>query len=151
MYKILYLLLCLCLCAPSHADGVRLLKQEKGKITFSLKEETLSVYPLTENSIRVIKQREITHHTPELIYTPVSSYPRYELEKNDSCYAISLEKLRMEVTVSDGKLRFFSADGKAITHETACSLKASSVQQERSIKAREIGFEKMKRNALYVS
>ena len=71
MYKILYLLLCLCLCAPSHADGVRLLKQEKGKITFSLKEETLSVYPLTENSIRVIKQGEITHHTPELIYTPV--------------------------------------------------------------------------------
>ena len=64
--------------------AVRLLKQEKGKITFSLKEETLSVYPLTENSIRVIKQREITHHTPELIYTPVSSYPRYELEKSIS-------------------------------------------------------------------
>lgn len=140
MHKIFYLLSCLCLCAPSYADGVRLLKQEKGKITFSLKKETLSIYPLAENAVRVIKQREFTHHTPELIYTPVSSYPRYELGKNDSCYVISLEKLRMEVTVSDGKLRFFSADGKAITHETACSLKASSVQQEKTYVAQQSFF-----------
>ncbi len=50
MHKIFYLLSCLCLCAPSYADGVRLLKQEKGKITFSLKKETLSILLLSDKN-----------------------------------------------------------------------------------------------------
>lgn len=132
MYKIFYLLIALLFGAPSYGEGVRLLRQEPGKITFSSQGATLSICPLSDNAVRILKQKEITHPLPELIYTAAKNCPHYVLEVKGGNYLIQLKQLRIEVSSNDGTLRFFSADGQPLTHETTYSLKASAIQNEKT-------------------
>lgn len=109
----------------------KLEQKEADKIIFCSEDMKLSIFPLSHNSVRVVRSKGIAHELPELIYLQVKA-PKYTLTEESGGYVLSLDNLKVKVSSSDGHLGFFSSEGKEILGEKENQIQLSSVQGEKT-------------------
>ncbi|HOO85695.1 MAG TPA: glycoside hydrolase family 31 protein, partial [Prolixibacteraceae bacterium] len=107
---------------------------EKGPngLTLKLKEGTLGLYPLSDNTVRVqFFEGEKTSH-PEFVLINEYVTPKFDVFETGSTVRLSLKELVVEVDKKTGDLMFIDSLGKVILKEKAGSrlLKPDSLMGE---------------------
>ena len=98
-------------------------KQAADKIDITLSDGTLSIYPLSENSVRVRFSTGPEVEVPELIFTTNVPTPGFKVSDAPSKLEVNVKNMLVTVDKQTGKLSFADPSGKIFLNETAGSRK----------------------------
>jgi alpha-D-xyloside xylohydrolase len=115
--KYIYLLIISLFPIICHGQAVKSFKQLSDRINITLTEGTLSIRPLTENTVRINFYEENEGTLPELILT--SSVPTPEIKVSDSPtkLEIKLKSILVNLDKQTGQLSFADYSGKIFLSE----------------------------------
>ena len=94
-------------------------KQAADRVDITLSEGTLSIYPLTENTVRIRFCKEVEVKVPELIFTSNVPTPHFNVIDSPSKLEISGKNIIAELNKQTGKLSFADNSGKVFLSEKA--------------------------------
>jgi len=101
-------------------------KQLSDKINITLPEGTLSICPLTENTVRVRFYKTTEVLLPELIFSSSVPTPRFQVTDSPSKLEIKVKNIVVIVDKQTGKLSFADHSGKIFLNEKEGSRKLVS-------------------------
>ena len=117
--KLISFLLILLFPAIYWGQDVKSFKQVKNGIDVSLSEGTLSIYPLTDNAVRIKFYKGIEVKVPELIFTSNNRTPRFHVSDSPSKIEVKGKNITTEIDKQTGKLSFADNSGKMFLSEKA--------------------------------
>jgi alpha-D-xyloside xylohydrolase len=109
---ILFPLLC-------QSQVVKNFKQTSDRVNITLSEGTLSIYPLTENTVRIKFYKETEEKIPELILTSSIPAPKFKVSDLQSKLEIKVKNMMVIVDKQTGSLVFADPSGKVFLSEIA--------------------------------
>jgi len=105
--------------ALCHGQAVKGMKQIKDGIEVPLSEGTLSIYPLTDNAVRIKFHKGIEEKVPELILTSNVRPPRFHISDLPAALKVKGKKITVELNKQTGALSFADNSGKIFLTEKA--------------------------------
>ncbi len=102
-----------------HGQAVKSFKQSPDRIDVTLSEGTLSIYPVTENGVRIRFFKGNGVQVPELIFTSGVPTPHFNVYDSPSKIKISVKTIIAELDKQTGKLSFADNSGKIFLREKA--------------------------------
>jgi alpha-D-xyloside xylohydrolase len=118
MKQIISLLIILWLFSTSLIAGeIKKWSKTDTAVTFSLPKGTLTIYPLTNNTVRVRFSKEGTHMSQSIILSEKVKTPTFTVKESKSEILIELKKLTVVVDRNTSVLKFKDAFGKIILSE----------------------------------
>jgi Alpha-glucosidases, family 31 of glycosyl hydrolases len=121
--KLKIVLLSFLLPAFCFAQAVKSFRQDKKGVIVTLNEGTLTLCPLTENSVRVKFYKGAEDNLQELVFTSNVSTPAFKVQESATSLQLKVSKINVAVDKQSGKLSFFDATGKPLVNESAGSRK----------------------------
>jgi alpha-D-xyloside xylohydrolase len=117
---------------PSSGQVVKGFKQVADRVNVTLSEGTLSICPLTENTVRIKFYKETETHLPELIFALKAKTPRFQVSDSPSKLEIKSKNIVVILDKQTGKLSFADHSGNVFLNEEKGSRKlvADSVKGE---------------------
>jgi len=106
-----------------HGQVVKSFRQFTDRIDVTLSEGTLSIYPITENTVRIRYNIGEEVKVPELIFTSGVQTPRFNVSDSPSKLRISAKIIIAELDKQTGTLSFADNSGKIFLSEKAESRK----------------------------
>ena len=100
-------------------QDVRSFKQIKDRVDVILSEGTLSIYPLTDNAVRIKYYKGVEVKVPELIFTSSILTPRFHVFDSPTKLEIKGKNIIVELNKQTGKLSFADNSGKIFLSEKA--------------------------------
>jgi alpha-D-xyloside xylohydrolase len=94
-------------------------KQASDRVDVTLTEGTLSIYPITENAVRIRFYKGAEVKVPELIFTSSVPTPHFNVIDSPSKLEISVKNIIAELDKQTGKLSFADNSGKIFLSEKA--------------------------------
>ena len=94
-------------------------KQTGDRVDVTLSEGTLSIYPITENAVRIRFCKGVEVKVPELIFTSSVPTPHFNVIDSPSKLEISGKSIIAELDKQTGKLSFADNSGKIFLSEKA--------------------------------
>jgi alpha-D-xyloside xylohydrolase len=94
-------------------------KHASDRVDVTLSEGTLSIYPITENGVRIRFWKGTEAKVPELIFTSSVPTPHFNVYDSPSKLEISLKTIIAELDKQTGKLSFADNSGKIFLEEKA--------------------------------
>jgi alpha-D-xyloside xylohydrolase len=118
MRRIFFLILIL---FPVICQGqvVKEIKQMTDRVVVTLEEGTISISPLTKNTVRIKFYKDPEVKVPELIFTSGAPTPRFNVNDSPSKLQIKMAKISVALDKSTGKLSFADNSGKIFLSEKA--------------------------------
>ncbi|MGA2406391.1 MAG: TIM-barrel domain-containing protein [Bacteroidales bacterium] len=106
---------------PALCQGqvVKSFKQARDRVDVTLSEGTLSIYPITENAVRIRFCKGVEVKVPELIFTSSVPTPHFNVIDSPSKLEISGKSIIAELDKQTGKLSFADNSGKIFLTEKA--------------------------------
>src|SRR3989304_3487939 len=104
--KIKYLLIACLFPLICQGQNVKGFIQRTDKIDVNLSDGLLSIYPLTENAVRIKFYKNDEMQVPELIFTSNIPLPRFQVFDSLSKLELKGEKIIVVVDKQTGKLSF---------------------------------------------
>jgi alpha-D-xyloside xylohydrolase len=98
---------------------VKSFKQAGDRVDVTLSEGTLSIYPITENAVRVRFCKGVEVKVPELIFTSSIPTPHFNVSDSPSKLEISGKNITAELDKQTGKLSFADNSGRIFLSEKA--------------------------------
>ncbi len=117
--KLISFLLILLFPVIYQGQDMRSFKQLKNRIDVTLSEGTLSIYPLTDNSVRIKFYKNVEAEIPELIFTSNHSTPKFRVADSPSKIELKVKKIVIVVDKQTGNLSFESNSGEIFLSEKA--------------------------------
>jgi alpha-D-xyloside xylohydrolase len=102
---------------------VKGLKQMTDRVDITLSDGTLTIYPLTNNAVRIRFYKDIDVKMPEFIFTSIIQTPAFEISDLPSKIEIVLKNILVELDKQTGKLSFADNTGKVFLSEKENSRK----------------------------
>jgi alpha-D-xyloside xylohydrolase len=133
MKKYLLTLVIILIPALMPTQEVKSVNKFHDRVTVTMQNGTLQIYPLTSNAVRVKYFEKETTSAPELILTSVPKTPAYSLKDMGNAIELTLPELTVTVDRQSGSLTFKDGHGKIILSEKQGSriLTAGTVQNEK--------------------
>ena len=100
-------------------QDVKSFKQLNDRIDVTLSEGMLSIYPLTENAIRIKYLIDTEVPVPELIFTSSVPTPKFQVFDTDSKLELKGKNIVVELNKQTGKLSFSDIRGNIFLSEKA--------------------------------
>jgi alpha-D-xyloside xylohydrolase len=121
---------------------VQSFKQSADKIDVHLTDGTLSIYPITDNAVRIRFYKGAEMEVPELVFTSKVVTPKFNVSDSPSKLTVTVKNIVVFVDKHTGKLSYTDASGKMFLSEKAGSRKLTpgSVNEEPCF-ATELSFE----------
>jgi alpha-D-xyloside xylohydrolase len=94
-------------------------KQASDRVDVTLSEGTLSIYPITENAVRIRFYKGAEVKVPELIFTLTVPTPRFNVSDSPSKLEISGKNITAKLDKQTGTLSFADNSGKIFLSEKA--------------------------------
>jgi len=106
---------------PALCQGqvVKGFKQVTDRVDVTISEGTLSIYPITENAVRIRFSKGAKVQIPELIFTSNVPAPRFSVSDSPSKLEIAAKNIIAELDKQTGKLSFANNSGKIFLREKA--------------------------------
>jgi alpha-D-xyloside xylohydrolase len=92
-------------------------KIKKDCVVFSINKDTLAVYPLADNAVRIQFYNKADSGLPEFVFTKANPVPWFKVEESGKGILIKLKKLFVEINRETGSLTYFDTCGKVILQE----------------------------------
>jgi len=145
LWLVIILLPSLCL-----AQAVRGHEQLSDRVNITLPEGTLSVCPLTDNTVRIKFLKDVDVQVPELVFTSAVRPPRFMVSDLPSRLEVRLKQIVIVLDKQDGKLSFEDTAGRIFLGEKGGSRKLvpDTIMDERCYKA-ELAFESPSDESLF--
>lgn len=107
-------------------------KQLSDRVTVTLSDGTLSIFPLANNAVRIKFFKETEGNLPELIFTPGVATPKFQVYDSPSKLEIKVKKMIVSLNKQTGKLSYADNAGKVFLSEKAGARKLTpdSIQGE---------------------
>ncbi|MBP1638662.1 MAG: glycoside hydrolase family 31 [Bacteroidetes bacterium] len=111
---------------------VKNFKQLPDKVDVTLSDGTLSIAPLSDNSVRIKFYKVTEGNLPELVFTSVPATPAFRVADSPSKIEIKTSKMIVSLDKQTGKLSYADKAGKVFLTEKAGVRKitASTIQGE---------------------
>jgi alpha-D-xyloside xylohydrolase len=111
---------------------VKSFKQLTDKVNVTFSDGTLSISPLSDNSVRIKFYKVSEGNLPELVFTSGAAAPAFQVADSPSKLEIKTAKIRVSLDKQTGKLSYADNAGKIFLSEKAGSRKLSpdSIQGE---------------------
>lgn len=106
-----------------NGQDVKSFKQLRDRIDVTLSEGTLSIYPLTENAVRIKFYKEVEANLPELIFTTSVPTPDFQVLDSISKLTVKVKNILLTLDKQTGKLSFADNAGKIFLSEKTDSRK----------------------------
>ena len=107
----------------SQKHDVKNFKQLEDRIDITLSGGTLSIQPLTHNTVRIKFYKNIETRIPELIFTSSISTPKFQVINSDSKLEIKVKNIIVDLNKRSGELSFADNSGKIFLSEKAATRK----------------------------
>lgn len=117
--KIKYLLIACLFPLLCQGQVMKSFKQLKDRIDVTMSDGTLSIYPFTENAVRIKFSNDVEVRVPELIFTSSAPTPRFQVFDSPSKLEIKEKNIIVELDKQTGKLSFANNAGKIFLSEKA--------------------------------
>ncbi len=98
---------------------VKSFKQAADRVDITLSDGTLSIYPITNNAVRIRFFKEAEVRVPELIFTSSIPVPPFYVSDSPSKLKVTGKNIVAEVDKQTGKLSFADNSGKIFLSEKA--------------------------------
>jgi alpha-D-xyloside xylohydrolase len=118
-----FFLIIIILPAICQGQVVKSFKKDRDRVDVTLSEGTLSIFPITENAVRIRFCKGTEVQVPELIFTSSVPTPHFNVYDSPSKLEISVKNIIAELDKQTGKLSFADPSGKIFLNETAGSRK----------------------------
>ena len=102
------------LCQGQAVQGV---EQLSDRINITLPEGTLSIYPLTDNAVRIKFYKDTEIRVPELVFTSVVPTPGFQVSDSPSRLEVRVKNVIVALGKRNGKLSFEDKSGKVFLSE----------------------------------
>jgi len=114
------------------AQVVKSFRQLSNKVNVTLSDGTLSIAPLSDNSVRIKFYKVTEGNLPELVFTSAPATPVFRVADSPSKLEVSLPKMIVSLDKQTGKLSYTDKAGKVFLTEKAGARKitASTIQGE---------------------
>ena len=109
------------------AQLVKGFQQLSDRVNVTLQEGTLSVFPLSDNTVRIKFHKSATEELKELIFVTKTSAPAFQVADSPLKLEIKAPKITISLDKQTGKLTFADKSGKVFLSEKSDSRKLSSV------------------------
>lgn len=90
----------------------------RGPVDVRTASGTVSISPLTDNSVRIRVAGAETYEPEELYYTEKCARPRFRIVEDEQTVTVIQQKIRTVCDKTDGRLRFFDGDGNPLLSES---------------------------------
>ena len=108
------------------AQLVKGFQQLSDRVNVTLQEGTLSVFPLSDNTVRIKFHKSATEELKELIFVTKTSAPAFQVADSPLKLEIKAPKITISLDKQTGKLTFADKSGKVFLSEKSDSRKLSS-------------------------
>jgi alpha-D-xyloside xylohydrolase len=115
--KSIFILIISLLPVICHGQDVKSFKQSKDRIDATLSEGTLSIYPLTDDAVRIKFYKGSEVQVPELIFNTKARTPHFHVSDLLSKLEIKVKNIIVELDKQTGKLSFTDSSGKIFVSE----------------------------------
>jgi len=111
---------------------VKSFRQLSDKVNVTLSDGTLSIAPLSDNSVRIKFYKVTEGNLPELVFTSASATPAFRVTDSPSKLEVKTSKMIVSLDKQTGKLSYADKAGKVFLTEKAGARKitASTIQGE---------------------
>ena len=111
---------------------VKSFKQLPDKVNVTFSDGTLSISPLSDNSVRIKFYKVSEGNLPELVFTSGATVPAFQVADSPTKLEIKTAKIRVSLDKQTGKLSYADNAGKVFLSEKAGARKLSpdSIQGE---------------------
>ena len=133
MKKILVILLIVIVSIDATARNILSYSKSKTCVTLLTGDNgTLTIKPLTDNTVRVIYNKMIFRVMPEWIYVDKGKIPKFKVKERNDEIAIILRDLTIRVDRNTCRIRYFDKKGVQILAENDRSLTLSLLGKEKT-------------------
>jgi alpha-D-xyloside xylohydrolase len=134
-FKLLFLIALLSYNFTLFAGEVKKWKSTEKEIIVTLSDAVLTVYPLTDNSVRVRVFKGNAQLPQSLIFTEKAETPSFKVTDSNGTICIALKKLTVLVDKNSGVISYKDASGKLILSEkeNGRSIKDARVQGDSTL------------------
>ena len=108
------------------AQLVKGFQQLSDRVNVTLQEGTLSVFPLSDNTVRIKFHKSATEELKELIFVTKTSAPAFQVADSPLKLEIKAPKITISLDKQTGKLTFADKSGKVFLSEKSDSRKLTS-------------------------
>ena len=108
------------------AQLVKGFQQLSDRVNVTLQEGTLSVFPLSDNTVRIKFHKSATEELKELIFVTKTSAPAFQVADSPLKLEIKAPKITISLDKQTGKLTYADKSGKVFLSEKSDSRKLSS-------------------------
>ena len=108
------------------AQLVKGFQQLSDRVNVTLQEGTLSVFPLSDNTVRIKFHKSATEELKELIFVTKTSAPAFQVADSPLKLEIKAPKITISLDKQTGKLTFADKSGNVFLSEKSDSRKLSS-------------------------
>ena len=108
------------------AQLVKGFQQLSDRVNVTLQEGTLSVFPLSDNTVRIKFHKSATEELKELIFVTKTSAPAFQVADSPLELEIKAPKITISLDKQTGKLTYADKSGKVFLSEKSDSRKLSS-------------------------
>ncbi len=108
------------------AQLVKGFQQLSDRVNVTLQEGTLSVFPLSDNTVRIKFHKSATEEVKELIFVTKTSAPAFQVADSPLKLEIKAPKITISLDKQTGKLTFADKSGKVFLSEKSDSRKLTS-------------------------
>lgn len=105
---------------------------DKTKVDITTVDGTLTISPLTDNSVRVRFNRKIYRDMPELVYVEKLKTPVFRVKDSQDQITIALHNLTVSVDRRTGLITYLNRQGRQILAENGRSLAPSMIDTEQT-------------------
>ncbi|HKL72167.1 MAG TPA: TIM-barrel domain-containing protein, partial [Marinilabiliaceae bacterium] len=96
-------------------------EQVSDGVNIKLPEGTLSIFPLSDNSVRVKLFKGDEVPVPEFVFTSEYKKPEFKVSESHNNIRVSLNKMSVEVNKKSGRLIYYDASGNVFLSESVAS------------------------------
>lgn len=96
-------------------------EQVSDGVNIELPEGTLSIFPLSDNSVRVKLFKGDEVPVPEFVFTSEYKKPEFKVSESHNNIRVSLNKMSVEVNKKSGRLIYYDASGNVFLSESVGS------------------------------
>jgi len=117
--KLIFILIISLFPIISQGQDVKSFRRVKDRIDVTLSEGTLSIYPLSDNAVRIKFYKGVEVQMPELVFTSSVRTPKFQVSNTSSKLEIKEKNIIVELDKQTGKLSFEDNSGKIFLSEKA--------------------------------
>lgn len=109
-------------------------QSESESIDVIVQGDTLRMFPLTDNAVRIQFRKGLSRKLPEWVYVNTVC-PQYKVKENEKTVEVRLKQMKVICDKQSGRLTFWNAKGEKVVSELATKLDAAVVQGENTYRA----------------